>query len=437
VIDFTLTQGACNGSHQVSVTISGVTGGASGQYEANTTYYSSQANAITGTFSNFSSSSQINGVPSGTWYFAVRDKITPSYVNVKSIVVFCPTPTPTSTPTPTPTSEPEPTVTPTPTATATNTPTPTPTPVPTYTYTVYLSETSDYDACRGGNTSYGSYYLFHVTGNTNNMCSSTTFKISELPSLDFGTFWISDGTNSRNLQRSGGPSSINATAISGCAVCPQPTATPTPTATPVPPTATPTPTATPIPDPSANWINNGSYQCSGCDKHYQQTDYNQYSPTYGQTRLGAVAEYNSTFCGGCCGQSTTPNWQWDSESTVCVGYDLYTQEMDINSCSSTYLNTRAGTVLEYNSTSCGYVAPTPTPTPIPENPTYDVYESCGNPGNYYSVYYSPNNSFHSTINGECCYKIDTNVNQEYINTIYGSVIGPSFSSNDNCRCDQA
>jgi hypothetical protein len=198
-----------------------------------------------------------------------------------------------------------------------------------------------------------------------------------------------------------------------------------------------TSTPTPTPDPSANWVNNGSYQCSGCNKHYQQTDYNEYSPTYGQTRLGNVAESNSTFCGGCCGQSTTPNWQWDTESTVCVGYDLHRQEMDVNPCSATYLNTRAGTMIESNSSSCGYVppTPTPTPTPLPENVLYDVYQSCPNPFNYYYVNYSSGNQFQATVNGDCSQKVDTNVNLEYINATYGSAIGPTTLSNGNCDCE--
>jgi hypothetical protein len=126
-------------------------------------------------------------------------------------------------------------------------------------------------ACDGGDTTYGTYFLFHVTGNTNNMCTSTTFKIEELPLLDFGTFWMSDGSSSREVQRTGNPSSINATPLGACVTCPTPTPTPTP-ATPTPtPTATPTPTpATPTPTPTAtptatplpgSGYYNGGYGC--------------------------------------------------------------------------------------------------------------------------------------------------------------------------------
>jgi hypothetical protein len=157
-----------------------------------------------------------------------------------------PTPTATGTPTPTPTNTPEP-PTPTPTATAT----PTPTPIPSYTFTVYLSETSAEVACVGGDTPYGSYFLFQVTGNGINMCSSTTFRIDELPVLDFGTFYMSDGTSNRELQRTGGPSSKNAIPLTSCVICPAPTSTPTPTPTNTPQPPTPTPTGTPTPTPTS------------------------------------------------------------------------------------------------------------------------------------------------------------------------------------------
>jgi hypothetical protein len=273
VVDFTLTQGACDGSSQVSITISGVTGGASGQYEANTTYYSSQANAITGTFSDFSSSSQINGVPSGTWYFAVRDKITPSYVNVKSIVVFCPTPTPTATPTSTPTSTPTltpvpptstpsptptstPTITPTPvppTATPTSTPTLTPTPVPVIDFTLTQG------ACDG--SSQVTVTISGVTGGASGQYEANTTYYSSQANAITGTFGNLSGSSQINGVPSGTwyfavrdkitTSYVNVKSIVVFCPTPTPTATPTstptstPTLTPVPPTATPTPTPTP------------------------------------------------------------------------------------------------------------------------------------------------------------------------------------------------
>jgi hypothetical protein len=126
-------------------------------------------------------------------------------------------------------------------------------------------------ACDGGDTTYGTYFLFHVTGNTDNMCTSTTFKIEELPLLDFGTFWMSDGSSSREVQRFGNISSITATPLGACVTCPTPTPTPTPatptptptptpTATPVTPTPTPTATPTATPLPGSGYYN-GGYGC--------------------------------------------------------------------------------------------------------------------------------------------------------------------------------
>jgi hypothetical protein len=160
-----------------------------------------------------------------------------------------PTPTPTSTTTPLPATE-----TPIPA-----TETPTPTPIPSFTYTVYLSEISGASACVGGDTTYGPYHQFNVTGDTADMCSSTTFRLDELPTLDFGIFYMSDGTNSREVQRTGGPSSVTAIPMGTCVSCPTPTPTPVPatatpipsvTPTPIPATETPIPSVTPTPIPA-------------------------------------------------------------------------------------------------------------------------------------------------------------------------------------------
>ena len=283
LVDFTLTQGACNGSYQVSVTISGVTGGASGEYEANTTYYSSQANAIGGTYSNFSGSSQINGVPSGTWYFAVRDRINPSYVNVKSVVVFCPTPTPTATPTVTPTGTP--TVTPTATATATPTPTltpvptdtPTPTPQPAFNVKFNTVQPSGNFACNSGTD-------ITVYGNNSDFCSVTTFSSDYFLSLGQSTYWLSYGGS--YLQIFHFSNQYTATRSQACQACSNIPPTDTPTPTPIPPTATPTVTPTPCPSYGTylydycDGVNRiGVYADGGCGSYTDVLVYND--PTCG------------------------------------------------------------------------------------------------------------------------------------------------------------
>ena len=91
---------------------------------------------------------------------------------------------------------------------------------------------------------------------------------------------------------------------------------------------------------TANWVNSGSYNCYGtCDKYNIEVDNNPCSSTYNQTRQGSVAEYNSTYCGGCCGQGTGPNWI-NNGSTFCDGCNLYQPQIDSNPCSSTYQQTR-------------------------------------------------------------------------------------------------
>jgi hypothetical protein len=107
-------------------------------------------------------------------------------------------------------------------------------------------------------------------------------------------------------------------------------------------------------DSTPNWQNNGSYNCySTCDLYYVQQDINPCSATYGQTRQGSVAAYNSTSCGGCCGQSTSANWQNTGGYGCYSTCNLYNIERDINPCSPTYTQTRQGSLYQTNSTSCG------------------------------------------------------------------------------------
>ncbi|CAB5214245.1 hypothetical protein UFOVP185_40 [uncultured Caudovirales phage] len=124
-------------------------------------------------------------------------------------------------------------ITPTPTPTATLTPTPTPPPGP-YPFYVYMSDTSASVACNGGDTPAGAYHQFVITGNTADLCTSTSFTVAQIPAYDFYQFWVSTGEVSRSLTRVGGPTSTTATPDGACVSC---SVTPTPT-----PTSTPTPT---------------------------------------------------------------------------------------------------------------------------------------------------------------------------------------------------
>jgi hypothetical protein len=119
------------------------------------------------------------------------------------------------------------------------------------------------------------------------------------------------------------------------------------------PSTTTTTTSTTTCNPTPNWQNTGFSCYGGCNKYNVQTDQNPCSPTYNTTRQGSLVESNSTYCGGCCGQSTTANWQ-DTGIYNCYGTcNLYYEQQDINPCSSTFGQTRQGSLYQTNSTSCG------------------------------------------------------------------------------------
>jgi hypothetical protein len=95
---------------------------------------------------------------------------------------------------------------------------------------------------------------------------------------------------------------------------------------------------------SANWVNTGLYSCYGsCNKYNVEQDNNVCSSTYGQTRQGSLVSTNDGFCYqaglNCCGQSTSANWV-NNGSTFCSGCNLYQPQIDNNACSSTYNQTR-------------------------------------------------------------------------------------------------
>lgn len=152
----------------------------------------------------------------------------------------------------------------------------------------------------------------------------------------------------------------------------------------------------------------GVYQCSECNKHYVERQNNYCATQYQETRLGQIAESNSTYCYqagvNCCGQSTEQNWvdtgfyrcnscvseveqrqtnpcatgynttRWIGRAGycdtnaywtdlnintdwVCVGYDKYYKQIDNGSCSPTAGQTRTGAFYQPNSYDCGYIAP--------------------------------------------------------------------------------
>jgi hypothetical protein len=100
-------------------------------------------------------------------------------------------------------------------------------------------------------------------------------------------------------------------------------------------------------DSCGTWV--GAPYCKGtnnCEEWYKETN-----SCTGNVRNDHLVNSNSTYCGGCCGQSTTPNWQnsgWGCYGT-CNKYNI---EQDLNSCSPTYGNQRQGSLIQSNSTDC-------------------------------------------------------------------------------------
>jgi hypothetical protein len=111
------------------------------------------------------------------------------------------------------------------TATPTPTPTATPTPTPTFvvgpsTFNVYVSENSKDIACNGGDApGYSVYHQFVISGDTTDICTSNSFTCNFIPTFDYYSFWISDGTNSRLLHRTGPVGSTDAVPDEACVSC--------------------------------------------------------------------------------------------------------------------------------------------------------------------------------------------------------------------------
>jgi hypothetical protein len=158
---------------------------------------------------------------------------------------------------------------------------------------------------------------------------------------------------------------------------------------------------------AADWtLSFGSYSCSGCDKYYNEIDLNSCSSTYNEIRISAtLAESNSTFCGGNCGQNTTADWTIAFGSYGCSGCDKYYMEIDLNQYSATYNQTRvSGSLVEANSSYCC------TPDPCYQYYVSDYgwvyYTDCL--GHFYSQYMNPWDSFCATsVSGGMVYSDGT------------------------------
>ena len=111
---------------------------------------------------------------------------------------------------------------------------------------------------------------------------------------------------------------------------------------------------------SFRWVDvPGEYVCQGYDKYQKQneektTDGKVWTPT-GRTRTGALIEKNSYSCG-----YVSYRWVTVESEYVCSGTDKYSKEKEQSSTDgSVWQDTgreRAGSLIERNSYSCGYVS---------------------------------------------------------------------------------
>lgn len=107
---------------------------------------------------------------------------------------------------------------------------------------------------------------------------------------------------------------------------------------------------------TAHWVVLfGTYECVGCDQYFVEVDDNSCSGTYTNTRRGSLRFANTANCGDCCGSgvNTTPDWTILFGSYSCSGCNKYYNEVDLNSCSSTANQVRMSSLLvESNSSYC-------------------------------------------------------------------------------------
>ena len=117
----------------------------------------------------------------------------------------------------------------------------------------------------------------------------------------------------------------------------------------------------------------GQYECVGYDKYAVEkkqqssdggTTWTDVEPL--QTRNGSLIEANSADCGYVPPTPTQYRWVTVSDKYVCVGYNKYSVEKKQQSVDGgttwtdvSPIETRTGSLIEANSTDCGYVPPTP------------------------------------------------------------------------------
>lgn len=196
-VSFTISQSCSLGT--AIITIDNFAGGTSGLYQVNTQVYTSEANAIAGSFINASAPYQYTSVPDGTWYVCVRDRSNNIYLATNSIATNCATTTTTTT------------------STTSTTTTQAPVSV-----TVGVSA---FEAC------YLPIQTATATFNTATFCTATTLTSASFATLGNGNYYVQYLGNTINMSISGAPTTTGTIFSGGCQSCPATTTTTTTTST--------------------------------------------------------------------------------------------------------------------------------------------------------------------------------------------------------------
>ena len=320
-VNFTITNNCSGGSG--TVTIDAFSGG-SGTYQASDTVYTSQVNAFIGNFVSATAPKNYLTVSDGLWWIAVRDANNTGNAIAKSIQVTC----------------------------ATTTAAPTTTTIQVVWYRL--------SACINGDTLFSQSY------------NIGTFNLNDRVTFGGAFFTIEEV---RFNQPAGSLIPITATGLTGC---PTTTAPPTTLPTTVPPT-TSAPVFTylrydvnevncgtfnPIPFFAYTSYANGFYILNGDGilRYLQSQSHTNFSNQINSIVASSCTPATTTATPTTTAAPTTtctPNGTL--LSTFCSGFDLI----------GTYANGNCGTYnqpIEFNSPSCGYVAPTtvaPTTTATP------------------------------------------------------------------------
>jgi hypothetical protein len=195
-VSFSISQSCASGT--AVITIDNFAGGTSGLYQVNTQVYTSEANAIAGTFINASAPYQYSSVPDGTWYVCVRDRNNNVYLAVNSIATNCATTTTTTT------------------STTSTTTTQAPISV-----TVGVSA---FEAC------YLPLTTAIATFNTTTFCTATTITSASFATLGNGNYYVQYLGDTINMTIVAG-NPTGTIYSSGCQTCPATTTTTTSTTT--------------------------------------------------------------------------------------------------------------------------------------------------------------------------------------------------------------